>query len=68
MRSLGVDSDLCVCFENLEGDGIIILMFCQEYLIVMGLVSGKGDKGRGCSKIMRKGGHGHGVSGSVTVG
>ena len=27
----------------------------------MGLVGGKGDKVSGCSKIMRKGGHGHGV-------
>ncbi len=45
-------------FENLEGDAIIILIFCKESLIVMGLVDGTGDEGGGCSKIMRKGGHG----------
>ena len=56
----------CIFFENLEGDDIIILIFCKEYLIVMGLVGGNRDEDRGTSKIMRKGAHG--VSGSVTVG
>ncbi len=48
-------------FKNLEGDAIIILIFCKESLIVKGLKMAPGDEDSGCSKIMRKGVHGYGL-------